>query len=1306
MFLYRKSLHLIIVTALLINLFEGIHPSLQAGAVNIEDSLQTGPLNIEAFMEHLHGGDAGQITPQEEEENKKIITAISNKNYKDIPVEVIDPYHLTGQRVHSIKDGKIYKLDSLTINVPPEALDSKLKVSSKDGVLIFSGTKYGKAVYEHHIEGFNLIAQVEDDLLFIFLDKNGSIYSIDKVHLSKTLFQEIIPVYKIYEGNQESSFDFDGNKQYRLEFMTRGLKDFALSEVVSSEEKPLVAKDKDNNPLLSAGDLVITEISDENRQLRAILNRQVIEKIMMVGTIQLTLSAMLASHEGYGTTLPEWMERLLGIHVKTKESYSETLMKYMKKYDIEEKSLMDPRDGKDSKDALSSQDIIYHTLKTYDRKKIIVLMERLLKMDQLNDQDERNVDKYTLSTWKQSYQKIVEEGKIEEQSIEKELLSGSGSSMNKEHLKEYLDILKKTAAEKNYHPIYKYLLEKSLLSRFEKSSLRDRSMPEELLKKNFVSKIFSKRGLVKGQLKGGIAILAMSLTSVLAIKEGLVPDGMMENYNVLAGRTSTQFSILSNWVLDKVTNVQKIFEYPGYLWPGLVLGVLILGPLLVTLIGLFGKYQTEMMYALEQVSKKVGMDDLAHSLKVFRKRLDHKDFTQKLSAAMTFFFGTLNFPIWNKILNLAKQPMLISSLIHEINPLKKINDHSSSRVGFNNPLASASKNKNIYKAQEEKIEEFIEEKIKTKNLSFKLAALTVASERNIHPGVLAGLMDKSLSVKTMKKIFADPLLEKKFEYIAQNLFHTLSKSSKQSEEIDIVQLEKFYKLANEYADDIDQNKYLKSFILKLNNSFSRSLYAFVKAFIKPHGKNDAILKGKILNENMTQQTFREFLIDHATVLTIPIVIGEYADPTKPEQLAYRDDPSTLYVNPQLLASTMQNVYGHLILGQSTKLLAYISDSENKHMNIYDDSELYHLKINDRKESYSRTTMLWLREILNFKESNVGSYFTEHMKAKFATLQAACLTALVLRVLFGQQDISMAILGGFYFMLYGLVAYSWPWILLSVGEGTLTKHFQKKVAKFKEVLVKVIKGSQSNNDKELLQAYKELSQYYTKESSRIDLQVDALVDKEPILFAKYQKQIMDALYNTNKTPLVLGTIVSSQMAIMQKDRKALHTILDDLKDILNTDFTDKQIEERLELNKGELKRFAHLLTNSAMINPAISTEANIKSKRHLTIIVTIITTVMALSLTVDSYDLNKMDFGNAFESLGLFLLITYLMASTRSASWYVDLYHKILAQLKTILSKKNKGSLKTLKKLSNKTSNSKVILKDTCFKMIRYINGMM
>ncbi|MBP9680014.1 MAG: hypothetical protein KBD76_01305 [Bacteriovorax sp.] len=1188
-------------------------------------------------------------SPQERAKLKEyelLMSALEERRLKDIPQELIDPEHLVGQTVRIISTNQTYSLDTYVKNIPAEAVDDIIIRSTQDGKLAFVGLRNGEEVIEHLISGLNIVSTVKDEEFTVIMDKSGKIFALDTGHLLTEMFKGIVPVYKIYDVNSNTLVRFNTGKEIKMTFNTRGLKPYTDEEIKLglTSGQSLIPTNMSGESVVNAGDLFIHELQDGKRNLRAVLNRDVIRDIIQRGTLKIALSSALASHEGNGRIFSERLKNFLH-EPNNDKAPIEQLLEQLESAGAKDIKPLQEEEQFD----LYLKERVRETLSTFNRDQLKNLIKRSKALSRSGERDS-----YSVESWLASYERITTQAPKEIAEIQERLLTEE-NSVEGLGLKSEQAALSKQLAEGDFRSHY-----------------------QALLKADFTKSIYSKKNTTKWYKaipykKLAIFTAKISAVGLLAYQGVSFIDGQFLDHAI-----ALKFHIFQNWI-NQIMIFGQLGTHPAYVKP-LILGTLSMLAIM-PMAALFSQMSVFILHnwsvALGKISEgetyrariaKVLSQNLGNTAQAFKDL----DFKQRIVTFATRPYTFLLLPLYVRVCDLLRQPTMLAFKA-KVSPFRVIKADSdigkaigmsegdkSFRQGFNNPFLSKEKLSKMRDLQLKAIAESSNEALSARNQAFLLATLVISQERNIDPATLVALMKGDISYDQLTEIYNNEVLKKKWELVANSLYVDLlglmKNSSVKIDNLDVATLDMYYKKGQSVANLIEANSKIKIAARKLKNTFVLNLTSSGKALAEFSQENYQKLRKNVANKFVGNQTWSEFYQDHVIVSAMTSTIGERANLSNPPEVLAHGEGHFLWTTPSHGTDMFSNTFAHLISAGPKRMLIYQQvrpKAETGYLpleNILIESKIV-------PEKLHLGVYRWFKEVLNLPKSNLGAIYSKLFVAQMTTFQVGLIMTVAFRHLLGGQPLEQAFIAWLFFLLNAVPVFGWPWEFLGVGNSLEEDRIAERVALLKNAQNNISKALREKDDQKLWRAYNDLSDLYAKTDGELKKEIKRVFSESKKFYEdipKLESKIKDLIENNpEKRALILGIVVDINEAnktrnqVLIKERVAL------LERMIHEDMPVSSIEEKLKLH---LQENALKLADFSIQNPPMPLKANRAIAEFTTLILgACLTTYLSISLSVDSFNPAKLTGLELLKSAGTyltFIAVTYSLASTKGYNFFV------------------------------------------------------
>jgi hypothetical protein len=211
-----------------------------------------------------------------------------------------DPFHLVQQDLVT-SDGPIPLFSLGESPIIPQFDTLEYAIGKNDFSII--GTLRGKKVARHIFRNLKIHSIQSDTEILFGATTAGELIAIDMVFLKKNAFRGPIPVYKNLITHENFS------KPLTMNFWTRGLPPSMLKGI-KDDNSGLFPRDRNDQLIFQAGDLIVTRQSVAGSHPVAILSREVLAKNIQERAEELSIRAAITSSEVFESIDPEVLRRL------------------------------------------------------------------------------------------------------------------------------------------------------------------------------------------------------------------------------------------------------------------------------------------------------------------------------------------------------------------------------------------------------------------------------------------------------------------------------------------------------------------------------------------------------------------------------------------------------------------------------------------------------------------------------------------------------------------------------------------------------------------------------------------------------------------------------------------------------------------------------------------------------------------------------------------------------------------------------------------------------------------------------------
>ena len=1202
-------------------------------------------INVQAIRRSLElSSEENNIVDQKLARVNKLIDNIMFNNLDELKNQdrFFDHQYLPNQQVLEANNTK--KL-SLLLNQDelPNIVFDEIKSEIIEGDLYLNGFNNGKLIGSHIIPGLNAIQLVEDPEFIMVITNEGKVLTVEKSLMINNIFRAPFPVNHIISKINQWSPQNRSNIQ--MDFLTRGTRPFVESELrnASSSEKIYLTHDLKNEVVLNAGDLVIYEENQGSRKLKGIYSRQAIYNLIEIKTKELVALQMLYSFEGLGQTFAEKREELLQIG----DHITHPIKELLEQFTEEEKIAFDKKKEQLNQQTLNPLVAQFLANSTRDQIK-----DGIKDIKSLKSKANKKIDQFTYQEWDKSFKAIKRQAENEYQEIQKRIAVAEKHQSNL--------LLKRIAPAKKH--LEKLNRNKQVINdqiqnnQFDNTSRFDGKTSidyQELLRAHSKGEYAFSEKLSPWYKKITIKKMKKTAKSFLKITSVLTATTVAASYSV---DMTTDFTIAEQFKL--LTDLYHSSIFPIVLdgvpyWQTAILGVTSLLAI-IPLANIFGQMLAPMLESAKRFVKPgsqlhTKLQNLANTFK-------------PISAWQTNVtlacrgYARLLLPYYHKLFRVFNQPTM-SVMKLGINPFKRVEYAGKKRlIGFNAPVyfknGKIDKDKlaTINKERKKAISRIAKTMKQKEILAWTLATIVVSKQENIDAATLLGLSDQSLNIETLEKLHSDKEAKAKWQTVAREFLGYLNKNAKGVDltNIDNDLIETYYNEVKRIAVKINKNSSIKNQLIKLKHRFSK-MYSSTAKEIAFYGVEDyEFLNNIVASPFVAEQTAREFILDHAIVATVPTFVGERANP---ETLQLDNGRDIVAHNPEgFLGNSIQHNYdvfnntlAHLLMAGPGTALVYQRVKPQATID-YNPVESYLLKANSRPEGFFKAAMTWTLGVLNFKSSNLGGYYLKSFLRRFTTLQASLTFTLIARVFIGGQNLQAAFMAYALFWFAGVLTYGWPWTIISRGNQALSENVARKIAPINQARTEIFDGLR-NNDEELIKSgYDKLQNYYIDnfQASSKPMIAEALSIAKKLKKELPKKKIISLLKSGKETEAftILAKFINDYNEKRYFNPRASKA---DLVSIRNgsADISNMSISEK-----------ARILLEESLVRPPVHNAVN-KTVPWMTTFLfgAVFTTILAVSLTVMSFDPSKLTVGYIAGWAGkLALFYPIVFALTSSYTW--------------------------------------------------------
>lgn len=669
------------------------------------------------------------------------------------------------------------------------------------------------------------------------------------------------------------------------------------------------------------------------------------------------------------------------------------------------------------------------------------------------------------------------------------------------------------------------------------------------------------------------------------------------------------------------------------------------------------------------------------------------------SFGMRVYAGFI-YPAWVWIPKyILRQPSLISALQNELNPLTKISPGSeigqlldlknSERLGINNPFVGQEKLKKKTEIKQKIQSIMLLQKKRTESLSWLLGSMIASEESGVDLATLLMTEHHDVTPEHLHKLLSDPQLQKNWYVAADLIYQQLWKLktvglNQDLTELDEKQIARAYEVSKQVAQKMNSSSSFAKSLRALNLKFKRAA-ASSTAFLLNLGVEDAnFLRTIYTNKYVSSQVQKEFVPDHLMVVGIYGLVGERADLSHPEHLT-ASSHDFMWTTPPHLFDVAINTYAHFFVAGARMALVHQNYKANE-AHEYQPIENFKYSSDDRQEGLASGLKNWFWDTLRPWKSDVGGIMIRRLYKSFTTIQANILQNLLFRMALGGQSFDHASKGWGMWFAQGQWRYGWPWDFIQAGnkleEERIDQGIETDKALRLELSLALREADPSLSEQKLRIAYEKIFDAYQKNYPQALTKLEKLLStKNQSLIIQRHQELMALKKQANeihaKSQNYYGLLSKLAIAMTKNNPEELQRIESLLTHVLSTDLSTNT-EEQEELRREILKLNAEGLLEFSLTNPPHYTKAHPWVSWLAAWTGAISTTVMAISLSVDSFTpelLNWSYIGKWFLiSAGLYTS-AYLLLGKKP--W--EFYFKKIEQLKSRWGRTQNPAFSTEKK---------------------------
>lgn len=613
---------------------------------------------------------------------------------------------------------------------------------------------------------------------------------------------------------------------------------------------------------------------------------------------------------------------------------------------------------------------------------------------------------------------------------------------------------------------------------------------------------------------------------------------------------------------------------------------------------------------------------------------------QRINSFGMRVYANFIYPVWVWIPKyILRQPSLISALQNELNPLTKIDPKSdlgklldlktTERLGINNPFL----NKEALQRKTEikqKIQASMQvQKKRTESLAWLLGSMIASEEYGTDLATILMMEHHDVTPEHLNKLLTDPKLRKEW-YVAADLIYQqlwdlkIVGISQDLTELDPSQIQKAYEITTNISKKMKSSSNMRKTMTELKMRFKKAL-SKKSSFILNLGVEDAnFLRTVYTNKFVSGQVQKEFVPDHLMVIGIYGMYGERADLKHPEHLTANMD-NLLWTTPPHLYDVAINTYAHFFVAGARMALVHQSFKAQEAKE-YQPIENFEYKSDERQEGLISGVKNWIWDTMRPWKSDIGGIGIRRLYRSFTTIQAFVLQNLLFRMVLGQQTFDHASKGAGMWFAQGQWRYGWPWDFIQAGNKLEEERIEEGLNIDRTLRLELSRAlKETDNDKRITlikSAYENMFLAYEKSNPQALKQIENLLSKknEATILKRYREieQLRSETTDIEeKSQNYFGLLAKLSIAITTNNTEDIDKIRNLLAIALAKESSELQ-QDQDEIRNELLKLNAQGLLDFSLTNPPHYTNAHPWVSWLAAWTGAISTTVMAISLSVDSF----------------------------------------------------------------------------------------
>lgn len=1027
-----------------------------------------------------------------------------------------DPFFMSNQSI--VLNGKTYNLQDYHIEIPNIAVtDLKVTYDKKSKTLIFEGYRglnqrgsSGTLVARHLISNIDVAAMIQDEELLQFVDSQGNLHAIPMDNVVQKVFKEKFPVFKnLWQPNAKLNLS---GKNFELKYGTIGLKPIDFKDQTITGILP---KDKNGKVSIYAGDLFIYA----DGQLLGVYSRQATYNKIIRGTQYLL--EMLAQ------TYPANIE----------EKLLPVVMKMIQDQDNKEAAI----ENFESKESTTPEVMRRALIHFQDAQGLINTA------NQQKGRGARNFQPLSEGQWPKEFTEIIRLAKAQSD----ELASIIGNPLSKQsqiddasHQKVQLD---KLIENGDLSSVWKEFYANSNLNPTRHEQLQQ------------------SRSWIKNKAKLSLKYL----TPFLGIGAVFGFPHIYEHVETLR-----KIKVLE-WMY---TNTPAVLKDQEYRWPLLysTISLVTLWPAAVLISGTIGLSLKILAKAAQNSSSR-----RAQMIRDLARNWSNITAWQRITSFGMRVYSATIYPA-TRIFIKTMQPQFLTAWLNNLNPFQKINPNSQigKKSGLTQPMRVGT-GKLFGKAEKKSTQLRVQSVLadreqRIKNLAWQMAAVVVAQKEQIDPATIELIMKKGINPKDLEKIFASKEHQRDWEQTSDKILTLLDGIGDglfdaSTNEITGDLLLKYKTYVEDIVKQIKGQTLEKKIINKYWRRFKEKATSFSRAAVTIGMPESTFLRTVFTNKFVSEQVERDFVPDHLMVVFLYALWGDRANLAQPEDLAANANGVWWTSDPHWVDVFFQT-YIHFFVSGSRLAVNVQSVKAHDSTNYEPLSNLWVDNLPNRNEGFLKSGMLWVRNVLDPRASNIGYWSHRGFYKRFAMIQSNLATMVAIRMIGPTgQSFESAMLGYLLVFFAQQWFFGWPWDFIVVGnmvEGDRMEEIRQKLKEaFAMITASANEPDQNRSKEQAREGYEQLLSLYKKYNPKALEQIQNFMSQKGFYDLLDEQKLTLSEQNFD----YMGIVAKLKLAWEKGDRAKVDELAGQLRSALAR--YGEEASELEKLNAGALLDFA-------------------------------------------------------------------------------------------------------------------------------------